>query len=180
MARIDETLDRIPLRVILLIDVAVAIMFGIGPKVLVRVIPVPATLAEQMGWVVNGLLVGGCLVVLGGAVALLSRSVEHSAVRVHALGLAVLVSVLCAWAVSILIHGTPAGVRFSWTPGILTGAAAWAAFVAGRAVSSWPLTPTKARFYAALAGGLAVLPVDIGVVIRIIADFLNRKPHGEA
>jgi hypothetical protein len=98
----------------------------------------------------------------------------------HAFGIIVLVTTLLVWAASILRYGIPAGVGFSWSPGLLTGMAGWAAFVAGRAIPKSPETCRRSRAYLVLAVFVAALPIDIGAMIRAFYDFFQNARHGGA
>jgi len=180
MSKILNSLDQMPRRAILLVDLALGVVFGVLPSIMAKVVPIPPAVLDQLLWVTKGLLVGGCVIIPAAVLALLAPGVERFSFLVHALGLVILVLTLIAWAWSLLLNGIPKGVGFSWTPGMLTGLAAWGAFVVGRATTVVPDESRKVRAYTVLGVGLLVLPIDVGTMIRLVYDFLHHAHRAGA
>lgn len=180
MSKLLASFDQMPRKAIALTNLALGVFFGLLPAVMARVLDIPSPLLAEMMWVVDGVAIGGGLIVPAAALALFAPGVERIAFLAHALGVLILVSTLVGWAVSLIVHGLPPGVGFSWSPGLLTGLAAWAAFVAGRALVSPGHDSPKVRAYAVLLVGLVVLPIDIGAMIRLFADVFKHWHGGGA
>jgi hypothetical protein len=170
----------VPKVVLLGLDLLAALVMGIGPSVIAAVASIPAPVVDQTRWVTRGLLAGGVIVIPAAAVALLVPATQRIAFRIHAAGGLVLAATLLAWATSIVLRGTPRGVGFSWSPGILTFACAYAVYVTRRSLPDDQVRASKPLFYSHLVAAVVVCPIDFAVMFRIIFDFMARSHQWSA
>jgi hypothetical protein len=169
-----QKLDAVPVRTLLAINGVGSLVYGFGPSLTVRLFTFPSAVVAEMRWLTLGLLACGLVAVPAAAIGMIWRRAEHPCFAAQALALFALGVLLFVWAVSIVIHGTPAGIGFSWSPGILSFVVGYGVYLLRRAFAEHHLAKVSSLFYAHLIAVAIVVPFDIAVAIRVVHDFMFR------
>ena len=167
--RIVESLDAMPLPVMLLINAALAafVVFAHGGALLI-------TSSEAPGYADIAPLAAVTLpcaffVLLASAVAAARRQLLLPVLSVQLILLAVGGVAMYLWALRILFMGIPAG-NFIWQAGLLTGIVFYIVYALRRTALRRLLDRPAVR-YAHLAALVVVFPVDLGVFLRAMLSF---------
>ena len=148
---------------------------AIAQTVMVMFVDLPPALRTSANSVLVVCLIASAVVTAcSGLVAVVAPSSLHGAFATQALAVACGSSALLIWAASIAVVGTPLGVGFSWSPGLLSIATAYSVYLLRRSFLESRLERSQRVFYAHLWAAVAVLPIDVAVLVRVIIDFVMR------
>jgi len=171
-----QKLDTVPLRNLLAVNGVGSVVYGFGPSLMLRLFALPPALVAQMRWLTLGLLACGLVAVPAAAIGLIWRRTERTCFAAQALAVLGLGVLLFAWAVSIVVHGIPPGVGFSWTPGILSFVVGYGVYLVRRAFLERYLAAVPSAFYAHIIAVAVVVPFDLAVAFRVVHDFMLCSP----
>jgi len=109
------------------------------------------------------------ILVLASAVAAFIRpGLVPGVLRMHGAVIAVSAIALLLWAVTVLV-GEPPSERFIWTTGLLTAWVVYSVFVLTRHTLSQSTRKNYAVYYSPILALFIVLPLDIGVALRLLS-----------
>ncbi len=161
-------LDSISERKLLWVNVALAFFVALSHGGALAVSSsAPTAQANEIRQLAMVSLPMAAFVILAAATAIWRPHLTRAVLGMHGAVLFVSAAALLLWALSILIGGLPSG-QFVWTTGLLTAWVGYAVFVMSRYTIAARLRGLPAVFFSPVLAVVLALPVDIGVVIRLM------------
>jgi len=127
--------------------------------------------SEELGEiasVVSVTIPAGAFVFITGIIALLWQKLRRPVLTIHAVLLVLGAGALLVWALFLLVGGLPESGRFSWTPGLLTLFCAYPAYLLRKTLLDRRAETSRLLRNIHWIVALAVLPVDLGVMVRLV------------
>lgn len=163
-------LDSIPERKLLWVNIALACLVGLSHGGALAVSSsAPTEQADEIRRLALVSLPLAALVILVAATAMWRPHLTRAALGLHGIVFCISGAALLLWALSVLVDGLPYG-KFVWTTGLLTAWIGYSVFVMSRYTISVAVRGLPKFFFLPVIAMALVLPVDIGVAIRLLSS----------
>ena len=174
MKRLVEALDRVPKRVLIALNGLAGFTVAVFQLVILAVATPPPEIWRAVGILVWIVSIAASISAVAAAVGLSHSPSADGALAVQAVACTAGAASLVIWAVWIVFFGTPPGVGFAWSPGVLSLVLGYSVYLLRRSVLAAQCSRSPVLFYSHLWLAAAMLPIDIAVIVRVIVQFITR------